>query len=313
MIFSKRKGQLSLEFILLILGVMVAGTFVAMNIMDQNPKFLGDETPEIKKESMGLFVSEAKFDSGPSTIETEDSGNTGTTNETESGNNNTETTTTETTDNETESSDNEGTSTGVIGNISVHVSGNGHLSLLNDGLTNYTPLPTQITIERGNNDTVIIVNGRTIAGHNILEYSANGVVDYLAINHISGWAVVTIHNVEKINNLNLWVTGTGNSDTNAYIDGVNITTAIIESRGGGLSSNIEIRNSYIKSAYLIAKGGGYKDWDTTLNGEAKISVINTTIESALWSVKGNPYSVKIVFINSTINGEHYENMAITPR
>ncbi|ADC69643.1 APHP domain protein [Methanocaldococcus sp. FS406-22] len=66
MIITKRKGQLSLEFILLILGLMVAGTVVSMGLVEQSPKFLGNEASNIKKESMGAFVTEAKFDSANS-------------------------------------------------------------------------------------------------------------------------------------------------------------------------------------------------------------------------------------------------------
>ncbi|AIJ06364.1 hypothetical protein JH146_1522 [Methanocaldococcus bathoardescens] len=62
MILTKRKGQLSLEFILLILGVMVAGTFVTLKLVEKSPKFLGNESSEIKKEVLGVFVTEAKFE-----------------------------------------------------------------------------------------------------------------------------------------------------------------------------------------------------------------------------------------------------------
>jgi uncharacterized protein (UPF0333 family) len=58
MILTKRKGQLSMEFVLLILGLMVAGIVVTMILAEQIPKFLGNEALEIKKESMGVFITE---------------------------------------------------------------------------------------------------------------------------------------------------------------------------------------------------------------------------------------------------------------
>jgi len=61
MILVRKKGQLSLEFILLILGVILAGAFVTLQLVEKSPKFLGNESSEIKKGSMGLFVSEANF------------------------------------------------------------------------------------------------------------------------------------------------------------------------------------------------------------------------------------------------------------
>ncbi|XRP97425.1 class III signal peptide-containing protein [Methanocaldococcus sp. 16A] len=59
----KRRGQLSLEFILLILGVLIAGTFVTLQLAEKSPKFLGNESSNIKKEILGLFVEEAQFKS----------------------------------------------------------------------------------------------------------------------------------------------------------------------------------------------------------------------------------------------------------
>ncbi|MEO2117384.1 MAG: CARDB domain-containing protein, partial [Methanocaldococcus sp.] len=92
MALVKRKGQLSLEFVLLILGALIAGAIITVQLAD-NPNFLGNESSNIKKEYMGVFVTEAKFSS-----------NTGTTveNNTENSTNETNTTTDNSDDDNTE-------------------------------------------------------------------------------------------------------------------------------------------------------------------------------------------------------------------
>ncbi|GEM_PF-4437531 len=63
MIFKKRKGQLSLEFILLLLGIIVAGTVVTLGLAEKSPITAGNKSSEIKKRTMGLFIKEVKFES----------------------------------------------------------------------------------------------------------------------------------------------------------------------------------------------------------------------------------------------------------
>ncbi|WP_457613462.1 class III signal peptide-containing protein [Methanocaldococcus sp.] len=64
----KKRGQLSLEFVLLLFGVIVAGTFVAVNLADQNPAYLGDSASKIKKESLGLFIGKGVNFSSTTTV-----------------------------------------------------------------------------------------------------------------------------------------------------------------------------------------------------------------------------------------------------
>ena len=61
MIFKKRKGQLSLEFILLILGVTIVGIVTTVGLVEKSPIFIGNKSLEVKKETMGLFINESKF------------------------------------------------------------------------------------------------------------------------------------------------------------------------------------------------------------------------------------------------------------
>ncbi|ACX73366.1 Protein of unknown function DUF361 [Methanocaldococcus vulcanius M7] len=83
----KKRGQLSLEFVLLLFGVIVAGTFVAVNLADQNPAYLGDSASKIKKESLGLFIGKGVNFSSTTTVNSsgynENNSSNLTTNETE--------------------------------------------------------------------------------------------------------------------------------------------------------------------------------------------------------------------------------------
>lgn len=87
MIFKKRKGQLTLEFILLILGMTVVGIVITMGLVEKSPIFIGDKPLEVKKETMGLFINESKFNL---TVENTTISNLGN-NNTESNNSNNET------------------------------------------------------------------------------------------------------------------------------------------------------------------------------------------------------------------------------
>ncbi|XRO75740.1 class III signal peptide-containing protein [Methanocaldococcus sp. 28A] len=327
----KKRGQLSLEFILLILGVLIAGASVTLQLAEKSPKFTGNESSDIKKDVMGLFVEKAQFNKNENTVpealneseNTDEQQQQNITNETESDtgdynnqnilinkyeNTNTEVNKNENineskniykniykqkqqnTTNETESDTgdyNNQNKGGVINFIKIHISGHGTLYILNDG----------VIVNNSNN--IIYGHGKTIAGHsNVEEYSVNGTVDYLKFNHISGGANVTIHNVKKIENLKVLVTGNGH----VYLYGVNITNAIIKSLGGGSSSNVYIINCYIDSATLKAVGGN-SGWN-----EGKIYIINSTINSANIDVSGA--NAKINVVNSYINGEYYSNITI---
>ena len=63
MIFKKRKGQLSLEFVLLLLGIIVAGTVVTLGLAEKSPITAGNKSSEIKKRTMELFITDVKFES----------------------------------------------------------------------------------------------------------------------------------------------------------------------------------------------------------------------------------------------------------
>ena len=75
MTFIRKKGQLSLEFVLLLLGIIVAGTVITLGLTEKSPIFLGNKSSDVKKRTMELFVGEADFSSGAETAVTNDNDN----------------------------------------------------------------------------------------------------------------------------------------------------------------------------------------------------------------------------------------------
>ncbi|ACV25062.1 PKD domain-containing protein [Methanocaldococcus fervens] len=61
MLLVKRKGQLSLEFVLLILGLILVGSVITLQLVEESPKSIGNKSSEIKKETLSIFIKEAEL------------------------------------------------------------------------------------------------------------------------------------------------------------------------------------------------------------------------------------------------------------
>jgi uncharacterized protein (UPF0333 family) len=281
-----KRGQLSIELALLMTAIILGGAVVGY-MMLENPSFNNSNVDELKDVSFSGFAgsadsSDVSSTSSTTTVSLSSSASNAvdlTTSSSSASNNSGS--------NADLSSMNSATSTitYIVSNTTVDVSGNGHVELLGDGLVNYTLLN--------------ISNLGTISGWTEGDYSVFGSIDSISM-HISGHADITIHNIESIDNLDLSVRGTGNSDMNAIMENVIINNANIESHGGGTSSNIYITNSHIESANILAKGGAGND-------EANIFITNTTINSANFNVEGA--NAKIEITDSFINN-NYVNTTI---
>ncbi len=271
MTFIRKKGQLSLEFVLLLLGIIVAGTVITLGLTEKSPIFLGNKSSDVKKRTMELFVGKADFSSGSETAVTNDNDN----------------------------NDNDNDNKANVQGLFIKVNGNGDLEFYKEPLSNATTIGPNIDISvPGNHNYRYNLNG--VINNGRIKVNGNGNLLIGNINFINnlylrlnGNSKIDFNDVPKIWHI-CFITNNGFNSLNGELGRIT----------GNVNVNLDNKNIDTLKVDIINGGGELKlnyakINDITINkirGNGKLIINDSDISNLnIQENKGD-----IIIYNSTI-------------